>query len=101
MAVMELGDPVMIFAGYEKEMGKFLKVNPGLRSRIYRTFTFPDYTLRELGEIFNIKVEEKGFTIGEVDVADHPLIAHFSRTKEANECTPCQNFAAREHRKSQ
>ena len=70
MAVMELGDPVMIFAGYEKEMGKFLKVNPGLRSRIYRTFTFPDYTLRELGEIFNIKVEEKGFTIGEVDVAD-------------------------------
>ena len=34
MAVMEDGDPVMIFAGYEDKMEKFLNVNPGLRSRI-------------------------------------------------------------------
>ena len=33
-AVMEDGDPVMIFAGYEDKMEKFLNVIPGLRSRI-------------------------------------------------------------------
>lgn len=68
MAVMEEGDPVMIFAGYEKQMERFLNVNPGLRSRIYRKFVFPDYTAEELGEIFNLKAKEKGFVIGELDV---------------------------------
>lgn len=68
MAVMEEDDPVMIFAGYKKPMEKFLNVNPGLRSRIYRKFVFPDYTAEELGEIFNLKVKEKGFVIGELDV---------------------------------
>ena len=57
MAVMEDGDPVMIFA------------NPGLRSRIYRKFVFPDYSTDELGEIFSLKAKKKGFIIGEVDVA--------------------------------
>ena len=52
MAVMEDGDTVMIFAGYEKEMDKFLDVNPGLRSRIYRKFIFPDYSTDELQQIF-------------------------------------------------
>ena len=69
MAVMEEGDPVMIFAGYEKPMEKFLNVNPGLRSRIYRKFVFPDYSTEELGEIFSLKAEKKGFVIGEVDVS--------------------------------
>ena len=68
MAVMDEGDPVMIFAGYEKPMEKFLNVNPGLRSRIYRKFVFPDYSTEELGEIFSLKAEKKGFVIGEVDV---------------------------------
>ena len=68
MAVMEEGDPVMIFAGYEKPMEKFLNVNPGLRSRIYRKFVFPDYSTEELGEIFSLKAKKKGFVIGEVDV---------------------------------
>lgn len=53
MSVMEQGDPVMIFAGYEKLMEKSLNVNPGLRSRIYRKFIFPDYSPEELGEIFH------------------------------------------------
>lgn len=70
MAVMEDGDPVMIFAGYERQMEKFLDVNPGLRSRIYRRFVFPDYTPAELGEIFYMKAREKGFSIDDdVDVS--------------------------------
>lgn len=63
MAVMEDGDPVMIFAGYEDRMEKFLNVNPGLRSRIYRKFIFADYSTEELGEIFNLKAERKGFKV--------------------------------------
>ncbi|KAJ7380584.1 hypothetical protein OS493_009051 [Desmophyllum pertusum] len=70
MAVMEDGDPVMIFAGYERQMEKFLDVNPGLRSWIYRRFVFPDYTPAELGEIFYMKAREKGFSIDDdVDVS--------------------------------
>ena len=63
MAVMEDGDPVMIFAGYEDKMEKFLNVNPGLRSGIYRKFTFPDYSTDELREIFHLKANQEGFQV--------------------------------------
>ena len=43
MALMEGQDPVMIFFGCEKLMKKFLNMNPGLRSQIYRKFVFADY----------------------------------------------------------
>ena len=68
MAVMEDGDPVMIFAGYEKEMDKFLDVSPGLRSRIYRKFIFPNYSTDELQQIIYLKASGKGFTINKVDI---------------------------------
>ena len=60
MTVMVDGDPVMIFAGYEDKMEKFLNVNPGLRSRIYRKFTFPDYSTEELGGNFSSKGQTRG-----------------------------------------
>jgi len=62
MALMEDGDPIMIFASYEKEMDKFLDVNPRLR------FVFPDYSTDELQQIFYLKASEKGFTIKKVDI---------------------------------
>ena len=81
MAVMESGDPVMIFAGYEKKMEKFLDVNPGLRSRIYRKFVFADYSMEELGEILNLKAEQKGF---KVDANVSELLArHTSQTQRS------------------
>ena len=63
MSVMEDGDPVMIFAGYKDKMEKFLDVNPGLRSRIYRNCVFADYSTEELEEIFHLKAERKGFRV--------------------------------------
>ena len=45
-------DLVVIFAGYEDDMNKFLNVNPGFRSRINKYFDFVDYTTVELGRIF-------------------------------------------------
>lgn len=50
-------DLIVIFAGYEKEMEDFLKVNPGLNSRIAFRFKFEDYTPDELVEILKQKVE--------------------------------------------
>ena len=54
---------VVIFAGYPAEMDKFLKSNPGLRSRIPYTVNFPDYTADELLSITEKIAEINGFTI--------------------------------------
>ena len=61
--VMEDGDPVMLFATYTEKMEQILKVNPGSRCRIYRKFTFPNYSTEELGKIFHLKAEQDGFQV--------------------------------------
>ena len=50
MVVKEDEDPVMIFTRYKEKMEKFLKVNPGSRSHIYRKFTFPNYSTEKLAK---------------------------------------------------
>ncbi len=59
------GEFVVIFAGYENEMNKFLGSNPGIASRIGYTFDFPDYKAEELMKIFNVKMLNNGFEIDE------------------------------------
>ena len=63
MVVKEDEDPVMIFTRYKEKMEKFLKVNPGSRSHIYRKFTFPNYSTEKFGEIFHLKAEQDGFQV--------------------------------------
>jgi SpoVK/Ycf46/Vps4 family AAA+-type ATPase len=46
-------DLVVIAAGYDKEMDKFLASNSGLASRFTHSIQFDDYTPQQLGEIFN------------------------------------------------
>jgi stage V sporulation protein K len=41
-------DLVLILAGYRAEMERFLRTNPGLRSRLALHLDFPDYTPEEL-----------------------------------------------------
>jgi len=53
------GKFVLIMAGYPKNMDAFLKVNPGLKSRFDRTFTFEDYSAEELKRIALDLVQEK------------------------------------------
>jgi hypothetical protein len=43
---------VVIVAGYPDEMHVFVESNPGLRSRLPKTISFPDYTTDELVRIF-------------------------------------------------
>ena len=44
-------DLIVIFAGYEDDLDKFLNVNPGFRSRVYKYFDFVDYSTLELTQI--------------------------------------------------
>lgn len=54
---------VVIFAGYTKEMQKFLDSNSGIVSRVGYTLNFKDYTDDELLEIFKGMVTKAGFKI--------------------------------------
>ena len=42
------GEVILILAGYQQEMEKFLDTNPGLRSRFPIHIDFPDYSQQEL-----------------------------------------------------
>ncbi|HEX2312255.1 MAG TPA: AAA family ATPase [Thermomonospora sp.] len=56
-------DLVVIVAGYEAEMERFLKSNPGLDSRFPKVLSFPDYTGDELVSIFEFMTAENGFRL--------------------------------------
>jgi len=60
----------MIFAGYEKPMEDFLRVNEGLSRRIPFRYTFEAYSLEQLLEIFTVMQKAKGETLAS-DVMDH------------------------------
>ena len=55
---------VVIFAGYTKEMKKFINSNSGIASRIGYTFEFENYKYEELYEIFEIKCRQYSLKIG-------------------------------------
>jgi SpoVK/Ycf46/Vps4 family AAA+-type ATPase len=57
------GDLVVIVAGYEGEMERFLDFNPGLASRIPQVLRFPDYTDDELVAIFEVMAADAGFAL--------------------------------------
>ncbi|MHC1778312.1 MAG: AAA family ATPase [Lentimicrobium sp.] len=54
---------VVIVAGYEKEMKRFINSNPGLKHRFTRYFYFDDYTPEQLTTIFDAICSEKKFTV--------------------------------------
>jgi SpoVK/Ycf46/Vps4 family AAA+-type ATPase len=56
-------DLVVVAAGYERQMQRFIDANPGLASRFPRQLRFPDYTTDELFAIFAKLADEMGFTL--------------------------------------
>jgi SpoVK/Ycf46/Vps4 family AAA+-type ATPase len=58
-------DLVVIVAGYDAEMERFLKFNPGLESRFPKALRFPDYTDDELATIFESMAAEAGFALAD------------------------------------
>ena len=76
-------DKVVIFAGYggngvsekDNKMKEFLDANPGIRSRINFTITFPNYTPRNMLEIVHFIAKEQEFKM--VHSADPEIIRFF------------------------
>jgi hypothetical protein len=64
MAAMGGSQCVLVLAGYPALMDGFIECNPGLFRRVRKTFTFPDYTPQELGDILRVYVEKHNFRLG-------------------------------------
>lgn len=58
-------DVIVILAGYNERMEKFMEINEGLISRIPYWIDFPDYDTDELTDIFSLMLKEKGMKITE------------------------------------
>jgi len=61
---------IVIVAGYENEMKRFLESNPGLQSRFSRTFNFPNYTGEELFQIFQKFCNEGSYQLEESAISE-------------------------------
>jgi SpoVK/Ycf46/Vps4 family AAA+-type ATPase len=57
------GNFVVIAAGYQKNMERFLSSNPGFNSRFTYKFHIDDYTPEELAEIFKKIVQSSGYEL--------------------------------------
>lgn len=70
---------VVVFAGYQEEMGIFQKANPGISSRIGFTFHFPDYSPEELTQMFFMKMEQQKFSVAaNAKEKVHKVMSYFS-----------------------
>ena len=58
-------DLVVIVAGYEELMEKFISSNPGLESRFNRYFVFEDYNGEELYRIFELRCNKNQYKLDE------------------------------------
>ncbi|MBQ6079506.1 MAG: AAA family ATPase [Muribaculaceae bacterium] len=54
---------VVIIAGYPDEMKRFIDSNPGLQSRFTRYINFPDYSDKELFDIFKLYLDKNQYNI--------------------------------------
>lgn len=76
-------DLVVIVAGYDELMHRFIASNPGLRSRFNKFFQFPDYNGEELVKIFDRFCENNGYAISK-EVTDM-LLEKFVKEYETRE----------------
>ena len=58
-------DLIVIVAGYPDLMEKFVKSNPGLKSRFQKTIHFPDYTAKDLYDIFQRFCKNNDYILSE------------------------------------
>jgi len=54
---------VVIMAGYDREMEKFVDYNSGMKSRIAYKFHFDDYSEEELTQIFELKAKKENLSL--------------------------------------
>ena len=78
------GSMVVIIAGYDKEMKRFMEINSGLESRFNRTIHFPDFTTAELAEIFRSTAKKGRYKLSpDVEKWIEPYIGMLTKDKTA------------------
>ncbi|WP_022763474.1 AAA family ATPase [Butyrivibrio sp. AD3002] len=86
-------DLVVIVAGYTEPMENFINSNPGLKSRFNKYIEFPDYSVDELEEIFNMNLKKYEYEVEE------DAKKHIREMISQRKLTRLENFAnAREVR---
>ena len=76
------GSMVVIIAGYKDEMKRFMDINSGLESRFNRTIEFPDFTVKELEEVFRSMAKKAKYKLSpDVDHWLGPDIALLTKKK--------------------
>jgi SpoVK/Ycf46/Vps4 family AAA+-type ATPase len=68
------GKFIVIAAGYDRDMDRFLLSNPGLKSRFTKEIHFEDYMPEELLQIFLSMVKAKGMRVAE---GSEPVLLDF------------------------
>lgn len=58
-------DLVVIVAGYDELMDRFIHSNPGLESRFNRYLHFDDYSTDEMVDIFKLQCKKGSYTLGD------------------------------------
>ena len=74
------GSMVVIIAGYSNEMKKFMEINSGLESRFNRTIEFPDYSAKELAEIYRSMAKKAKYRLS--DDVERWLVPYVSMLTE-------------------
>jgi stage V sporulation protein K len=70
---------VVIVAGYQDEMSRFINSNPGLKSRFSRSIHFEDYDPVELTEIFKLLCNKNSYVIDDVILSTfRELVSEFT-----------------------
>lgn len=54
---------ICILAGYTKDMNKLLDSNTGFKSRIKEYLNFPDYSIEDMKQIFQVMANEQNFYV--------------------------------------
>ena len=78
-------DLIVIVAGYDEPMQKFLSSNPGLESRFNKYFYFPDYTGEQLLIIFKNQCKKNSYTLSpEAEEAAKALFDRLYQQRDDN-----------------
>ncbi len=93
----------VILAGYRNQMQEMLSTNPGFQSRIQFELDFPNYSREELGQITELMLRQRGYSVSEealqkmLDVTDIKRKApNFANAREIrnilDQVIMCQNL---------